>query len=38
MGTGAVMGGERGRRVACKQQEEEGDPEAGGRDTWKAFS
>ena len=29
---------ERGRRVACKQQEEEEDPEAGGRDSWKPFS
>lgn len=38
MDVGAVTGGERGRRVACKQQEEEGDPEAGGRGAWKAFS
>lgn len=38
MDAGAVMGGERGRRVACKQQEEEEDPEAGGRDSWKPFS
>ena len=27
-----------GRRVACKQQEEEGDPEARGRGAWKGFS